>query len=117
MKKIKIIDHSVTATLCDEKYELIETLKKEFAKYGVEKDEYELETLIEKSNYGKETSAFEMAYQLEELTDALFSLLVTGNAFNEETAKNLWCAIKKDEDETFKEFYSTLKSVMNERRI
>lgn len=112
MKKINIVNYAITTKLEDGRDVAIANLKDEFRRGGIDKDEAVLDILYEELIDPKRIGIYELAYELEELADALFTALIQLKAFNESDAKNLWNAIQRDMNGNFDEFYTLLKSLL-----
>lgn len=117
MKNIEIIEHEITKKIDESREQMVKKLKDEFLRFGIERDIGCLMDFAEELTENIDDTIYTSAYQLEVLTDALFTVLIKGRAFSKEEANELWIAAQNDENDKFEEFYSLLKSLLKKEKI
>lgn len=113
MLKNNIINHELTETICDRNETTVPIFEKIFYKPDMPKSIEDIDLFIDELSWFNGKEMYCRIYQLEELTDALFDVIIAGNVFTPEDAKHLWEVSKNDDVDMIN---SEIKGLISKRR-
>lgn len=113
MLKNSIINHELTEMICERNDTTVPIFEKIFYKPDMPKSIEDIDLFIDELSWFNGKEMYCRIYQLEELTDALFDVIIAGNVFTPEDAKHLWEVSKNDDVDMIQK---EIKIIIKERR-